>query len=189
MDHPDRTVLVAYERLPGWVERFGDRHGEVAQQRDGAHVRLTAADGAVAEYDDIAPPARFGLVLVRRGGYAIGLAEGSTMVATKCGTRYVQGRTKAGGRSQQRYARRRANQADDLAGAAAAAIARVLTVPDPPTVFGGGDRALVLRALETSRTGLAPADRWLDVGEPRRATLDAAAKQARSIPIALNELA
>lgn len=178
-----------YERVEGWGRRFGDRHGRVTTERSGAHVLLSAADGAVAEYDDVAPPDQFGLVLVRRGGYAVGMVDGGAVAVSKCGTRYVQGKTKAGGWSQQRYARRRANQAADLASAAAEAIDRVFEAVDGLPVYGGGDRELVRHAVTASRSAPVLVDRWLDIPEPRRATLDAAAKQVRSIPIALNDLA
>lgn len=182
-------MLVEYERLAGWVDRFGDRHGGSTAERSGARVTLTGADGAVAEYDDVAPPARFGLVLVRRGGYAIGLVDGPELAASKCGTRYVQGKTKAGGWSQQRYARRRANQAAELADAAGTAIRDVLGGAGVRDTFGGGDRKLVETALAASRVRLELRERWLDVPDPRHAVLVKAVGQARSIPIALNALA
>ena len=183
-------MLVAYERIHGWCERFGARHGGHTRAESGGLVRLTGADGAVAEYVAEAPPTRFGLILVRRGGYAIGLVESKRIVASKCGTRYVQGRTKAGGWSQQRYARRRANQADELAAAAGEAVHRVLGAATPLLAYGGGDRRLVDAAVDTSRVrGLTHADRWLDIGEPRRKTLDAASEQVRAVSIELNELA
>ena len=190
MEAPHRTVLVAYERLDGWCERFGTRHGGYERHETAQGVRLSAADGAVAEFDAEPPPTRFGLILVRRGGYAVGLVQDATVVASKCGTRYVQGQTKAGGWSQQRYARRRSNQAAGLAGAAAEAIRRVLRDAGPITAYGGGDRRLVHTALEQSGFGdIVLSDRWLDVPEPRRATLDAALGQARSVRIDLNEYA
>ena len=47
-------------------------------------------------------------------------------IASKVGSGYVQGRTKAGGWSQQRFARRRANQAHALWNDAADVAARIL---------------------------------------------------------------
>ncbi|UYM04927.1 acVLRF1 family peptidyl-tRNA hydrolase [Solicola gregarius] len=190
MDSPHRTVLVAYERLDGWCERFGARHGGYVRERFGTRVRLTATDGAEAEFGDGPPPERFGLVLVRRGGYAVGLVEHGVLAASKCGTRYVQGRTKAGGWSQQRYARRRSNQADGLAGAAGDAIRRVLGDAGALTAYGGGDHRLVDASLDASRAGrVTLAERWLDVPDPRHAVLVRAVDQARSVPIELNALA
>ncbi|WP_397333787.1 Vms1/Ankzf1 family peptidyl-tRNA hydrolase [Ornithinimicrobium sp. INDO-MA30-4] len=66
-----------------------------------------------------AAPSVFGLVLVRRGGYTVGVVENAALVRHYAGTRYVQSRTAAGGWSQQRYARRRGNQADALVNAVA----------------------------------------------------------------------
>ena len=57
------------------------------------------------------PPRDWGVLLVRKGGFAVARLAGSEVVASKVGQRHVQGRTKAGGQSQQRFARRRENQA------------------------------------------------------------------------------
>src|SRR5262249_9520678 len=43
-----------------------------------------------------------GVLLVRRGGFAAGVFEGARLAESKIGARHVQGRTKAGGWSQQR---------------------------------------------------------------------------------------
>ncbi|WP_262852713.1 acVLRF1 family peptidyl-tRNA hydrolase [Mumia quercus] len=184
-----RTVLVPYERFPGWVERFSARHGEPLVVRDGTAVTLRAPDGAEAAYDEVEPPNDFGIVLVRRGGYAVGWVEQAELVGHKTGTRYVQGQTKAGGWSQQRYARRRANQADALVGACAEVVGRI--VPGGQVVFGGGDQSLVAAVLEqaASRPPLQLASRWLDVGEPRFVTLQKAVVDARSYVVRLNALA
>ncbi|MFD1827755.1 acVLRF1 family peptidyl-tRNA hydrolase [Mumia zhuanghuii] len=184
-----RTVLVPHERLPGWVERFSTRHGEPLVVREGSRAILHAPDGAEASYEDVDPPADFGIVLVRRGGYAIGRVEGGVLVAHKTGTRYVQGKTKAGGWSQQRYARRRANQADALADAASEVVARLL--PDAGQVFGGGDKALVAQVLAAREAGreLTLEPRWLDVKEPRLVALQAAVTGARAYEVRLNLLA
>lgn len=188
--HPAaRTVLVPPARLDGWVERFGRRHGEPTATRDEHMVTLTAPDGAEASYDPTPGPERFGLVLTRRGGYAVGLVDGDRLVASKCGTRYVQGRTKAGGQSQQRYARRRGNQASALVRDCTAACDRVLAGTSGLVTFRGGDRELVGQVLAAIRVDLAPADRWLDVREPRHAVLEEAVGQARAVPVHLNALA
>lgn len=175
--------------MPGWVERFTARHGEVAYSRTGSVVTLTAADGAIAEYEDVPPPDPVGVVLVRRGGYAIGLAVAGELTASKCGTRYVQGQTKAGGWSQQRYARRRANQADELVNACAAHADRIFAgSPDLP-VFGGGDRSLLEAVLAVMRGRVALQSRWLDVPDPRHDVLLDAVSRAWSYEVMLNALA
>ena len=195
------------ERLAGWIQRFEDRHGALTwSTADDGSARVEAADGAVAVIRlAIDPPAkldvttvaaaasgfdRFGLVLVRRGGFAVGRVDGGRVVASRTGTRYVQGQTKAGGQSQKRYARRRANQAAALVRSAAEAVDDVLGERAAPVV-GGGDRALVRQVLDIARADLANrlVPRWLDVGNPRRRDLDDAVDAARSARISLNALA
>ena len=67
----------------------------------------------------------------------MGVASGDRLTAHKVGTRYVQSRTAAGGWSQQRFARRRANQADGLVGAAVEHAVRLLTGIRPAGVVLG----------------------------------------------------
>lgn len=91
-----------------------------------------------------------GLILVRRGGYAVGLAHGAALVASKAGRRRVQGRTAAGGWSQQRFARRRANQAAELVEAVAGHASRLLLADGrgiPAGLVTGGDRTLCAEVL------------------------------------------
>lgn len=57
---------------------------------------------------------RVGVVLLRLQGYAVGVFQGDALAASKVGTANVHGRHKAGGWSQQRFARRRENQAREL---------------------------------------------------------------------------
>jgi len=204
-DGPWRTVEVPAERLAGWIDRFEARHGPVGWVGETEAVRLCAPDGAVAvlTLPGPAPPAAdrrslttaatsfdtFGVVLVRRGGFAVGRIEAAAVRASRCGTRYVQGKTKAGGWSQQRYARRRAHQADTVVQDAAEAVRTVLGDKPLPLVCGG-DRSLVRETLSRAgRGGEAAVVRWLDVPEPRRQVLDAAVTQARAARIRLNESA
>lgn len=139
------------------------------------------------------------LVLVRRGGWAVGVARGGELLDGVGGTRYVQSRTAAGGWSQQRYARRRANQADALVGAAAGAAARVLAAHAPPdVVVPGGDRQLVADVLAAAAATTAsavsgigargrldglPHGPLLDVPDPRRAVLVDVARRARCVRV------
>jgi hypothetical protein len=222
MSGAGRVVAVPPGRLEGWLDRFERRHPEAAWSVLDGQAAIVAADGARAQFrlpGEVDAPAAadagelvsraesfrdFGLVLVRRGGFAVGRVTGAELDGSRCGTRYVQGQTKAGGWSQQRFARRRANQADELVAAAARAVRDVLAAAlrDPGfRLVGGGDRKLVGASLELagrdlsgrlpSRTALA--DRLLpdhlDVPDPRRAVLDAAVERARAVRITLNELA
>ena len=74
----------------------------------------------------ITTPDRWGVLLVRKGGFAVARLEHENIVDSKVGQRHVQGRTKAGGQSQQRFARRRDNQARAAYEAAADHAARIL---------------------------------------------------------------
>jgi len=202
-----RVVSVAPERLAGWLQRFGARHGGLSWHGDEQPVAVTAPDGARAELqlphpgegpstiDQLLSAAEsfrdFGIVLVRRGGLAVGLVQDARLRESRCGTRYVQGQTKAGGWSQQRYARRRANQADELVGAAAQAVSDVLgaALRDPALrLVGGGDRRLVRSCLELVGSGMEERvlPHWLDVPDPRRRVLEEAVDRARSVRVVLN---
>lgn len=114
MTAPERVVEVSADRFPGWRERFESNN-------PAGPTHLVAVDWF--RHDPL------GIILVRRGGYAVGLAHGDRLTAHKVGTRYVQSRTAAGGWSQQRFARRRANQADGLVGAVAEHAVRLLGTP------------------------------------------------------------
>ena len=86
---------------------------------------MVGGDGAEATFDRFDPDP-LGVVLVRRGGYACALVSGGSVAESKVGTRHVQSRTAAGGWSQQRFARRRGNQADALVEAVAGHALRIL---------------------------------------------------------------
>jgi hypothetical protein len=201
-----RWVEVDPERLPRWLAGFAERHGQSTVDIDGDAVRLRAADGETATC--YAPPGaptpvdldgfvaaaaehrRLGLLLVRRGGFAVGVAAGTDLVSSKVDSRYVQGRTAAGGWSQQRFERRRENQAKALAGAAADTALRLL-VPETgrlDALVAGGDRRLVDAVLADPRLAvLVPlrSERFLDVPDPRLTVLQAAVRGARTVRIRL----
>jgi hypothetical protein len=129
--------------------------------------------------DALAAEPRVAVLLVRMGGYAVGVFEGERLLASKVGTRFVKGRHKKGGSSSNRFRRRRGEQERELVDAAAAEAARVL---EPwrdrvEHVALGGDRAAVSRVL-ASRAELAwlqplALDRFFDVPEPRLRVLEA----------------
>ncbi len=122
---------------------------------------------------------RVAVLLVRMGGYAVGVFEGERLVASKVGTRFVKGRHKKGGSSSNRFRRRRGEQERELVDAAAAEAARVLGPwrDRVEHVALGGDRSAVTRVLE-SRPDLAwlqplALARFFDVPEPRLRVLEA----------------
>ena len=119
------------------------------------------------------------VLLVRLGGYAVGVFEGQRLVASKVGTRFVKGRHKKGGSSANRFRRRREEQERELIDAAAQEAARVLGPwrDRVAHVALGGDRSAVSRVLE-SRSDLAwlrplALERFFDVPEPRLRVLEA----------------
>ena len=167
---------------------------------------LTAADGALAEIEvpfppltggrvadllaHVARPRRVGVLLVRRGGHAAGVFVGRTLESSKVGSSYVQGGTKAGGWSQHRYARRRANQAAAAFAVAADVAARVLLAAPLDAVVLGGDRGAVRAVLTDPR--LAPLEplvtgAWLDVKDPKLRVLAATPEQFLAVRITVRD--
>jgi hypothetical protein len=203
-----RWVEVDPTRVARWVAGFTDRHGPPTTAVHGYGLLLTAPDGATAELH--APPGapatadlsafvaaatasrRLGLLLARKGAVAVGVAAGEELLVSKVDTRYVQGRTAAGGWSQQRFARRRDNQAKAALGDAAELAVRLL-LPAAGTLSAlvcGGDRRAVDTVLADRR--LAPlaalrAERLLDVPEPRHAVLVGAIAAARAVRILVRD--
>lgn len=209
-----RAVEVEPERLVGFLERFTAGHGgalttTVSPQR----VEVAAADGWLASMpvpfgpiptrsgehaglavddllDHLMVPRTIGLLLVRLGGYSIGIARSGVVLTSSTGSRLVHGRSAAGGQSQQRFARRREGQARVALRAAADTAARVLLprAAELDAVILGGDTA-ALRALAADprlTTLLERAEpRVLDVPEPRRAVLDDAARRACCVEVQL----
>lgn len=207
-----RTVTIPGARLPAWLDGFRRRHGELRSARDGDKIMITADDGAIADFtppfpplpadgdpltvllDHVATERRVGALLVRRSGYAVGIFTGSALVVSKVGSRYVQGKTKAGGWSQQRFARRRDNQASALYGNVADHADRLLT-PEATRLDAlatGGDRAGVDAVLDDHR--LAPLrplimPRLYPVPDPKLAVLQDLPRQFTAVVIGLNDLA
>ncbi|WP_426244411.1 acVLRF1 family peptidyl-tRNA hydrolase [Nocardioides sp. LHG3406-4] len=192
------TLLLAPSRLARWVENFGTRHGDTALTVADGGLAGVAVDGSTftarlpfaTAYDGEAEvaaflaaaeaPALWGVLLVRKGGFAVARMAGDAMVEHKIGQRHVQGRTKAGGQSQQRFARRRDNQARQAYEAAAEHAASILT--GVPLAVTGGDHAAVEEVLSDRRLGrLAVVGPWLPVPDPKRAVLDQAIVDAASI--------
>ena len=198
-----RVIEVDPERLDRWLAGFADRHGHTDATEEitpgGVVVSAQAADGSRAVATPFAHEP-LGVVLVRRGGYAVGLASGGAFTSSKVGSRHVQSRTAAGGWSQQRFARRRGKQADELVDAVIGHARRILLGDDespregapgiPHGLVVGGDRALVREVLEASALralrGL-PTRELYDLPDPKRDVLETALRRGRAVRIALTE--
>lgn len=201
-----RIVSIGPERLERWLAGFTERHGPT--EYDVTPTRLTAKadDGSRAVIDvpfgpleDLTPAGliahvkterRIGLLLVRRGGYGAGVFEGAKLVSSKVGSRHVQGTTKAGGWSQQRFARRRDNQAREAFAAATEVAVRILAPAKLDVLVCGGDRKAIDTVLEDPRLkALRPLIRppFLGVADPRQKVLEQAGVDARAIRIELTD--
>lgn len=184
-----RRLEVGPERVARWLDGFAERHDGAHLIEEGAVVRATGGDGACAVCESF-PHDPLGLVLVRRGGYAVGLAHGDQLTEHKCGTRYVQSRTAAGGWSQQRFARRRGNQADELVRSVAEHTLRILPRGKAAGVVLGGDRTLVRDVLGDPRLAhlaALPRRELYDLPDPRLAVLRDALRRGRAVWIDLDE--
>lgn len=210
----ERWVDVPPERLSRWFENFAARNGggyEIGTTGEGA--RAVAADGTVAQCvvpfaaswaraeateKPVAAMAAHagadrtvGVLLVRLGGHAAGVFSGGTLRESKVGSRHVQGRSAAGGWSQQRFARRRAQQADQALDAAVEVAARIL-LPARAELAGlvlGGERRAVERVLADRRLsalGTVPTEpRFLTVPDPRQDVLLSTPPMFRAVRISL----
>jgi hypothetical protein len=195
------VVAVTATRLERWVVNFRGRHGETALQVLDGGLGGSAEDGSrfvarlpfderydgrpdVAEFVAAAgAPKDWGVLLVRKGGFAVARLRYDEAVESKVGQRHVQGRTKAGGQSQQRFARRRDNQARQAYEAAADHAARILGT-EGLTVVTGGDHTAVEQVLADPRLArLTVVGPWLAVPDPRRGVLEEAAREAMSVHI------
>ncbi|HEY6737738.1 MAG TPA: acVLRF1 family peptidyl-tRNA hydrolase [Actinopolymorphaceae bacterium] len=206
------SVAVTPERLERWLGSFAERHRGVSYTATSEVVRVQATDPeAVLECEVPFPPmpvrddlpfggllehARrdrlVGVLLVRRGGYAVGVFDGRRLVASKVGSRHVQGRTAAGGWSQQRFARRRERQARELYQAAADVAATLLLpyVGRLDAVVLGGDRRGSQAVLEDKRlSALQPllAPRHLDVADPKLKVLQSTPDRFRAVVIRIRD--
>lgn len=202
-----RQVAVDPERLARWLAGFAARHGPPAVTPSPARVDLVAPDGATATCAVPFPPLtidpgdpygglvahaladrRVGVLLVRLGGHAAGIFEGTRLMRSKVGSRPVHGRSAAGGQSQQRFARRREGQARVSLGAAADNAATLL-VPAAAgldaVVLGGDRRALDLVLADPRLASLRPlaVGPVLDVPDPRLRVLEQTPAQFRAVRV------
>ena len=162
----------------------------LVQQKLERLYELEGAPDVVDFVEAVSKPLRWGVLLVRKGGFAVAVGAGPRVSLTKVGQRHVQGRTKAGGQSQQRFARRRDNQARQAHEAAAEHAHRVLVADGGgvESLVCGGDRTAVEAVLADPRLSAVAALRtgpWLAVPDPRRSVLDQALLDARSAVITI----
>ena len=195
------AVRVPADRFERWVTNFQGRHGVTGLAVVDGALSGSAADGSsfvarlpfASSYAGLPDAASFagsverpddwGVLLVRKGGFAVARLAGDRVGESKVGQRHVQGRTKAGGQSQQRFARRRSNQARQAFEAAADHAARIVGTLRGPLVTGG-DHAAVDEVLADPRLGrLTVVEPWLAVPDPRRSVLEEAVRDAASVRV------
>jgi hypothetical protein len=197
------TVFVPTARLPRWVANFAEGHGGATYAVTDGVLRGEASDrswfearlpfdaayagepeaGAFASAAESAVPADWGVLLVRKGGFAVARMVGTTLGESKTGQRHVQGRTKAGGQSQQRFARRRDNQARQAYDAAAGHAARILEGLTGPIVVGGDKSAIEAVLGQPGLRSLSVTGPFLAVPDPRRGVLEEAIAHAISVQV------
>lgn len=199
---PDVAVPAA--RFERWVVNFAEGHGGATYAVVDGKLRGDASDrswftatlpfgspyagpaDAATFNATFVVPEDWGVLLVRKGGFAVARMTGETITASKVGQRHVQGRTKKGGWSQQRYARRRAHQADEAFGAAADHADRLLAGLAGPLVVGGEATAVAAtRDLLEDRSlrQIEPSGPFLTVADPRRSVLEDAIARAVSVQV------
>ena len=208
-----RRLTVPAARIRRWLDGFIDRHGDGGVVLETDRLVLRGQDDSVAWLQIPFPPfastastttevlddfaghverdRRVAALLVRRGGHAVGVFQGDHLTSSKVGSRYVQGTTKAGGWSQQRFANRRANQsraafekaADDAVTYLLPAVGKL------DALVTGGDRPAIDTVLADVRLQNLAALRLepnLSVPDPRQAVLVAMPEQFRAVRIAIS---
>jgi hypothetical protein len=210
-----RRLDVAPQRFIGWVKSFSDRHGGITASLAEDGVTYTGPDGTVARCVAPFPPMpatsqagaeelaelvaahavaerTVGVFLVRLGGYAAGVFTGSepVLAASKVGSRLVHGRSAAGGQSQQRFARRRENQAHQALAAAADTAAAVFGPYQLDALVLGGDKRAFAAIRDDPRLALffaVAVDAFLTVPDPRLTVLKDTPRLFRAIKITLTD--
>jgi peptide subunit release factor 1 (eRF1) len=132
---------------------------------------------------------RVALILIRLGAYAIGLAEGESLVTSKVGTGLIHGRHKKGGSSQQRFRRHREKQIEYFLTRVCGHIQEHIK-PHAATLdfvaYGGAQTTISLLQkqclfLAKLKSRLLPP--LLDIPEPRQAVLEKAVRRVWSTSV------
>lgn len=206
-----RVVEVAADRLVGWVNRFAARngglasvtaepHGALLRAGAGGTARLHVPFGPLAGGGEpveavLAHLARLGdvaLLLARGADHSVGVGRAGSVLVSSTDARYLQGRTAAGGWSQQRFARRRDNQRRHAERAAVETALRVWSEHAAPVcgVVVGGQRHTYDAILADPRLA-----RWAglprrvvpDMGQARRAELDRLAARGMTVEVTVTD--
>jgi hypothetical protein len=205
-----RIVEVEPERLPRWVANFAARNGGIADHHaegdawtiestegPSASVVWALADGLpsawllnddpvkAAEHlrDYALEPRRIAVLLARKGAYSVGIVEDGRVRTSKTDTAYVQGKTKAGGQSQQRFARRREGQAKAAEKRAKDAVVAVLGTAEFDALVTGGPVEGILEDPRLAK--LKPTIHFGDIAEPKQVLLTETAYRAIGFQIRL----
>ncbi len=209
--HIARTVAVSPERLSGWLSRFIDRHGALTVAPSSQGLLLTGANGAKAHLINrwepraqstdlsadflrhLLKPRTVAVLLARKSSHGVGIFHGTDLLVHRIGRHYVQGRTKAGGWSQQRYARRRSNQASKAYGKALQEAMEILLPKQVDAFICGGDSAAVKEILSGGELDTLTQLRWqhpiYPVPDPKLVVLRSFAETFRAVPIDLDAIA
>ncbi len=181
-----RKHLAAHEGEPGRTS-YANATARIVLPTETIVVRPAFGLAHEGEYDTVHLSPLFdalaadhvvAAILVRLGGYAIGVFEGERLVASKVGSRFVKNRHKKGGSSANRFRRRREEQARALVEAAAGTAQAVLKPWRNRIEFAalGGDRGTLTAVLDAepelswlTERALA---RFFSVPEPRQRVLE-----------------
>ena len=140
-----------------------------------AHARVYENVELGPLFDELAHDHVVAAVLVRLGGFAVGLFDGERLVVSKVGSRFVKGRHKKGGSSSNRFRRRRDEQERALIEAVAGTAGTVLEPHRARIehVALGGDRAAARKVVEQLPwLGEKALPRFFTVPEPRHRELE-----------------
>ena len=137
----------------------------------------------------ISEPRTLGIILLRLGHFAVGIAEDGILVTTKTGSRYVKGQHRKGGQSSNRFRRNREKWIRELFDQAGEiATSRFRDYPGRIDHLAlGGDRVVLGRFLKRVKLPDDLPERVLPdrlrVDRPGRAALDSAVHDAWSFRV------